>query len=641
MASESAPAPAAAASLRRPTVVVLLCNAMHDSLTWCPRDGETRPADVRPNPIALLRVDGRPLVRHWRDAFRACDPDGTSFVLATNAHTYKQFERWAASEGIPVSRVVNNGLAVGDCRTGLDSVRVCVGLTSGRDSAAAGSGAEVGDAAVAPDVIIVAADACPGSFSFTDTVAAQWAAFKTHGVSRCVVTKGAGSRPVMYFISHTDAVHLRPTAVTPGETVTTGPDGVLDVLRAAAATVTQGTVDDFAFGGDGSAGRPTDAGGAGSVRALAVAATGTDDSSSPWGVAPPADALYSRGYARVGLMGNPSDGFHGKTVSFTLHNYYAEVWVWESPTVIISPHPLYDPFEFLTLEQLHAVSSREGYVGGRRVLMATAKKFLEQCRADGVELPMDRGFTVKYDTNIPRQVGLAGSSAIITAFFKAILKFYGFHEDPSVIGLPLVKQPSFVLAVETDELGVAAGLQDRVVQVYGGVVFMDFEKELVEAEGHGRYEALPASVLPPLYLAFAPLPSDSGKIHMPVRQRWLDGDAEVLKGMADLAAGAQRLRDDLATDSPVHDRIGELMTRNFTLRRSMYGEHLGATNMRLVQIAEDGGAHAKFSGSGGAAIVFCGTGDDATAKARELQRAYEAEGFVLVRLEPCSNDFEP
>jgi hypothetical protein len=42
-----------------------------------------------------------------------------------------------------------------------------------------------------------------------------------------------------------------------------------------------------------------------------------------------------------------------------------------------------------------------------------------------------------------------------------------------------------VLAAEA-ELGITAGLQDRVIQVYGGLVYMDFERGLVERHGHGR-----------------------------------------------------------------------------------------------------------------------------------------------------------
>jgi hypothetical protein len=32
-------------------------------------------------------------------------------------------------------------------------------------------------------------------------------------------------------------------------------------------------------------------------------------------------------YARVGLMGNPSDGFFGKTISLSIANYWAEVTI--------------------------------------------------------------------------------------------------------------------------------------------------------------------------------------------------------------------------------------------------------------------------------------------------------------------------
>ena len=46
-----------------------------------------------------------------------------------------------------------------------------------------------------------------------------------------------------------------------------------------------------------------------------------------------------------------------------------------------------------------------------------------------------------------------------------------------------------------EELGITAGLQDRVVQVYGAVVYMDFAKELMQQHGHGRYPSEPGSHL--------------------------------------------------------------------------------------------------------------------------------------------------
>jgi hypothetical protein len=35
--------------------------------------------------------------------------------------------------------------------------------------------------------------------------------------------------------------------------------------------------------------------------------------------------ISKRVHARVGFLGNPSDGFYGKTISFSLKNFYAEV----------------------------------------------------------------------------------------------------------------------------------------------------------------------------------------------------------------------------------------------------------------------------------------------------------------------------
>jgi len=37
---------------------------------------------------------------------------------------------------------------------------------------------------------------------------------------------------------------------------------------------------------------------------------------------------------RVGLMGNPSDGFNGKTIAMSICNFWAEVTLLESQTLV-------------------------------------------------------------------------------------------------------------------------------------------------------------------------------------------------------------------------------------------------------------------------------------------------------------------
>ena len=53
-------------------------------------------------------------------------------------------------------------------------------------------------------------------------------------------------------------------------------------------------------------------------------------------------------------------------------------------------------------------------------MQATCKRFFEYCTQNGLAL-YRKNFTLSYDTNIPRQVGLAGSSAIVTATLQSLM----------------------------------------------------------------------------------------------------------------------------------------------------------------------------------------------------------------------------
>ena len=47
--------------------------------------------------------------------------------------------------------------------------------------------------------------------------------------------------------------------------------------------------------------------------------------------------ITSHAYARAGLVGNPSDGYFGKTIAFIVRNFKATVRLWESPHFEIVP----------------------------------------------------------------------------------------------------------------------------------------------------------------------------------------------------------------------------------------------------------------------------------------------------------------
>lgn len=328
--------------------------------------------------------------------------------------------------------------------------------------------------------------------------------------------------------------------------------------------------------------------------------------------------IKHRAYARVGLLGNPSDAYFGKTLSFGLANYWAEVTLTPSPSLIIKPHPIHDPQCFSSLAQLVKRVEDEGYYGGVRLILAICKKFYLYCSSYNISLHSGN-FSLSYDTNIPRQAGLSGSSAIVCAALSCMLEFYNVTNMVKV-----QERPSLILSAE-EEIGILAGLQDRVVQVYGGLVYMDFNKHIMESTGHGLYTPMDASLLPVLYLIHTANPSDSGKVHSTVRRRWLDGDVSVRQTMERVAELALLGRSALQ-NSDYHE-LARLMNLNFDLRRKMFGDDvLGAINIQMVEVARSVGAACKFTGSGGAVVAFCPDGPD---QVKRLEEACKVAGFTM------------
>lgn len=338
----------------------------------------------------------------------------------------------------------------------------------------------------------------------------------------------------------------------------------------------------------------------------------------------PGKPIVCRSYARVGLMGNPSDGFNGKTIAMTISNFWAEVTLTQSQSLVLLPHPLNDPTEFGSLQDLFCISRKEGYQGGLRLLQATCKKFYQFCSKQGIALTK-QNFTLKYNTNIPRQVGLAGSSAIVSATLKCLMRFYNVTDGD----LPKPIRANFILSVETDELFITAGLQDRVVQVYDGLVYMDFSKQLMDENGYGEYIPMDMSNVPPLWLAYLGDPSDSGRIHSNIRQRWLNGDPVVVQAIKSFAELTDQAR--VALECKDWPRLADLMDQNFELRRSVYtDECLGPGNLKMVQLAREYGSAVKLPGSGGAVVGLCLDHD----KLVELRNAFQEAGCVFCEIVP-------
>ena len=300
--------------------------------------------------------------------------------------------------------------------------------------------------------------------------------------------------------------------------------------------------------------------------------------------------IEKRAYARAGLLGNPSDGYYGKTISIIVRNFGAHISLYQSPELKIAPQEQ-DLNEYRNIFHLVESVSLTGYYGGSRLIKAAIKKFAEFTEKEQIRLA-GKNFTIRYRSSIPRQVGLAGSSAIITATMRALMQFYKVEIAPEVLA-------NLVLSAETDELGIRAGLQDRVIQAFEGCVYMDFDETHFTKNGIGRYERIPPEKLPPLFIAYkTELGKVSGTVLNNIRVRFEKGDKEVIDSLKEMASLSDLGKDAILKGD--HDTLFELMNRNFDLRCKIM--QISEENMELVQTARDCGVSAKFTGSGGSII---------------------------------------
>jgi glucuronokinase len=301
-------------------------------------------------------------------------------------------------------------------------------------------------------------------------------------------------------------------------------------------------------------------------------------------------SIEKKAYARAGLLGNPSDQYFGKIIAVSVKNFSARVFLDESPDLRIEPSAqeaeVYeDGGEFVERLGLY------GYYGGTRLIKAALKTFLDYGRSRNLPA-QSRNFTLRYESDIPRQVGLGGSSAIIVAAMRAFMAFYGVTIADELL-------PTLVLNAELKELGINAGYMDRVIQVYEGCVYMDLNRALIEGRGFGEYERLEPGLLPPFYLAYKPdLGKVSGAVHNELRTAYDKGDPTAIQTIREIAVLAEEGRKDYERRD--FSRWPELMDRNFDLRSRVMT--ISPSNLAMIQTARRCGASANFAGSGGSLV---------------------------------------
>ena len=103
--------------------------------------------------------------------------------------------------------------------------------------------------------------------------------------------------------------------------------------------------------------------------------------------------IRKHAYPRAGLIGNPSDGYFGRTISFAFTNFRAEVILYETPELEILPNTR-DHSRFDSIGGLVKDVKMFGYYGGIRLLKAALKKFFDYCTERRIRLH-NRNFTIR------------------------------------------------------------------------------------------------------------------------------------------------------------------------------------------------------------------------------------------------------
>lgn len=333
-------------------------------------------------PKALLPgVGGKKILDYWWDIIKSRQLFSHVFLVC-NADKFKYFERWASSSEFPISNIINDGTTSYETRIGASAdLDLCLRIKS--------------DVCKDEDVMVVAGDMMFQDQKFDLSHVTKYFESKRHEgdlaiyyeLEKCEEICSRGILEICPFSNRVTKFLEKPQ---PGQTESRNASVVFYFLRYETRQFFKSFLQSNTAVEDRSLGK--------FLRWLINEQNGTFfgmklptgfqligqttlqqyrawldyfDRQSKLENRSFVTRTTKRAYARIGLMGNPSDGFNGKTISLSIKNFWAEVTIFESARLSLIPHLLNDPTEFGSLADLHDSYGRDGYLGGLRLLQAT------------------------------------------------------------------------------------------------------------------------------------------------------------------------------------------------------------------------------------------------------------------------------
>ncbi|MCC6444899.1 MAG: hypothetical protein IT210_15755 [Armatimonadetes bacterium] len=321
--------------------------------------------------------------------------------------------------------------------------------------------------------------------------------------------------------------------------------------------------------------------------------------------------IVSSAPGRAGIVGNPTDMYGGSVISCsTVKRAYTRIF----------------PSDALTLEvggQIQEICRESDlcmkgdYLDvARAILLALDELFSLDILESGQK------FHLQAHTEIPMQAGLAGSTALVISLFGAVLAYLGFEMNPYEIA-------ETAHHIEFEHMNVLCGFQDQHMATFGGLNFMEFrEKERMIQDVDEPYaviEPLAPYIGPlPFILAHTGISRNSGVVHRSIRDRWLDGEREVVGGYLRIAHLARLAKKAILAKN--WEWLGDLMNENHAIQRKLGGS--GPSNEELISTAlENGALGAKLAGAGKGGTIIALTLDP-----QRTGQALRDAGAVLLEI---------
>ena len=285
---------------------------------------------------------------------------------------------------------------------------------------------------------------------------------------------------------------------------------------------------------------------------------------------------------RCGVLGNPTDGYGGSVISCSLA---------ERATVTVRDA---DAMQVTIGDEHCRLTDRDDYrlQGDRFDCVRAVLTYFRR---------LDLRLDVTVQTEIPVQAGLAGSTAILTSLVRALT-----HHWQQPIASPHLLAET-VRTVELNFLEIQCGYQDQYMTVFGGLNFLDFrDKEYYRDLAHEVFatvERLDTMVgALPLLVAHTGKHRVSGTVLRPLRERWEDGDTDVIQGYQRIGQLARQGKRALIEGK--WSVLARLMNENHTIQQRLGAS--GESNDHLIRTARAAGGAlaAKLAGAGGGGTII-------------------------------------